>query len=240
MLTSPLRIIQSLVIGLTLCYLGSCISKADKTLDLTETPALQITSDIDLNITTFHWEREGCGFSWIVRLLEDKPMWMLQLRYDSDLECSDFSTQLVGHQEVLKSIFSKNQASVLSGIMTPSLRSVNSSSDWNVTLAQSMAINEEWADYAKNYPHHKSKKSSNQILVEAFNSSSTALEFKELFRPYVGQLELKSVEKVFALKINDLPFKDRLSDQTFSMSLAYDAGLYYFEAPNKPQEKSSF
>ena len=97
-------------------------------------------------------------------------------------------------------------------------------------VAKAAAGNSDWDDWTKNYPKHKSKKSSNTILVEQLQKLQILEPFYRLFNEFGVAIKLEGVEKVFAQKKSKLKFKDHLKGVTYPRRIMYDAGVFYFKS----------
>lgn len=180
---------------------------------------------------------DKCNIQWSVYHKKESDKLSLSLIYHSlfleERKCKSFSKQIDSHKEILAYIFKKHSLDKFKSLTIPSIRKINPTKEWNQRIAEVSSKNKEWLDYTRNYPNHKSRKSSNILLVETINNNELILsEFRQLFLPHLS-LELKSVEKVFAYRNKDLirPVKDR--SVGMKQRLMTDAGIFYFKLIKK-------
>lgn len=81
-------------------------------------------------------------------------------------DCPQFEKQLSLHYALLKTIFEKYSAKNMTSLLTPGLSRLQRDGSWNAKVAKLAVQNKDWLDFTENYPKHRSKKSSNQILKE--------------------------------------------------------------------------
>lgn len=182
-------------------------------------------------ITSYTTTSNGCEITWQVGgdNKVNKPYY-LRLRYGNiKNECPDFKEQKIIHRHILNTIFSQHNKQRFGTLSTGSLYLIEPTYRLNVRIAEHATKNVDWLDYTKNYPHHKSKKSSNDIFVEVAGQANACEEIIGLFAEYGFRLKLKFVEKVFAQHLEKLPFKEKLKVKQFNRRIMYDAGTLDFE-----------
>jgi hypothetical protein len=84
-------------------------------------------------------------------------------------------------------------------------------------IAKASSESLEWQDFRKNYPNHKSRLSSNQILVNLLLAKQPHLPFKEMLQKVGLNFEIEGVEKVFNAK----------NDQ--GLTIINDAGIIWWQ-----------
>lgn len=193
----------------------------------------QDTENIYSNSYEYRLKNDPCFIQWNVYQSKSKGTYGLNLRYytpfNKERTCINFQEQVNSHKKILSYIFSKYEISKFTSLRTSSLRAINPSRSWNKEISKLASLNADWLDYTKNYPNHKSKKSSNVILVEIIQSNMSILdELQSLLSPHF-KLELKSVEKVFAYRKKALPYDIQNNQISANQRLITDAGVYYFK-----------
>jgi hypothetical protein len=167
---------------------------------------------------------DKCNIAWTVITSKESQNVGLVLRYmhylANDKGCKNFSSQIEVHQKILAKIFTKYDTSKFTWVRTEGMRTLNPSGEWNEKMKKLSAKNIEWIDFTRNYPNHKSQKSSNSLLKEELiNNFHIIKEFTDIFLPTFS-LEISSVEKVFTEKVN-------------KQSVFYDAGIFNYKViPN--------
>ena len=180
--------------------------------------------------------------SYIVTVNECKVVWQitgnkkgcdpyhLLLRYGTlKNKCRSFNEQNVMHKYILDAIFSNYDKKRFKTFNTGPLSLIDPTYILNIKIADRSMKNLDWLDYVKNYPNHKSEKSSNDIFLEIARQTNVFTEINNLFKEFGFRLNLKFVEKVFAQHFNKLVFKDKLYTSQFKYRVMYDAGSLDFE-----------
>lgn len=211
---------------------------ADRTSDqeaLPESEAIEVRSYLDVDSAgwadkesdhAFVVEREGCRIQWnAVKLTLPGTARRLYVRRDCSLP---FSGQVEIHRAILRAIFAQWPIEEFDHI---SWGSFGDSSDWSwcVPIAIASAESEDWRDYRENYPDSESK-SPNGIFVKLAKETGSYQGLRDLMREFGADVELQSVEKVFALEAKDLPFHSELEGRGIpdGLKLIYDVGFSYF------------
>lgn len=171
-----------------------------------------------------------CHITWMPSGARNGSSYNLSLRYRPGSKCPSFKKQLPLHHEILSNVFKDQEKLLLQNLLTGSFYHLEPTFTWNVPIAALASRNPEWEDYTRNYPRHSGRRSINDLFVELVNNSNAYKELKELFELFGKKIELVSVEKVFAQKMNELPFKEQLAAQgvRYKRSLMYDAGMLVF------------
>jgi len=161
---------------------------------------------------------DKCKIAWEVLTSKTDKSLGLNLRYMDYISKEDgceWSTQAKSHKEILSYLFNSYNISKLTWVRIPSLKMINPTGTWNEKIKELAAKNDEWIEYTKKYPKHKSGKSSNGLLKEELNNNLNIIQsFTDLFLPKLS-LKVSGVEKVFTEKLNN-------------QTVFYDAGLYEF------------
>lgn len=147
---------------------------------------------------------DKCKLSWQVTKskTKDKKNIFLSLQSFHEPKCTmNFDELKPTHKMILKSILATYPIDTISGIRTPGLKSLNYSGEWNIEVAKASLSSKEWQDFRKYYPHHKSKKSSNEIFIDLVKQTDADKNFKVLFKEFGIELEMANVEKVFTGKL---------------------------------------
>jgi hypothetical protein len=138
----------------------------------------------------------------------------------------NFKDQLPVHRRILKRANQDWDFKVINSFRTSGMRSIDPSLTWSKKIISKALKSEDVLDYKKNYPNHKSKKSSNAILVELINETNAFDEFLSLYREFNMKFKIVGCEKVFQLdRTRALKLKVDIGDHK---SIIYDAGTYSF------------
>jgi len=184
-------------------------------------------------IGTYSLEKEGCSIIWEVSVHRDKEEKNITLRTRQPIgiKCTyPFAKQLPFHRQVLNEIFKDWNKCQFGILFLGPLKRLEPANTWNIRIAMASADSSDWKDHCKNYPHHASGKSSNQIFVELANQVDAYRELVSLFKEFGLKIKLDSVEKVFVQKAENMPFYHELKLRGLkdNPSLIYDAGMNYF------------
>ncbi len=181
-------------------FLVSCQTPKKPDIEVTvKTEALNQGKYNDLEVT-YSAKDESCEISWMaMRQVDKSQARYVALHFRNDtLDCKKSFDQLKPlHLAILAKLFKDFPPSMVKGVWTGGLRTLNRNSEWNEKIIRASLLMPEWQDYRKNYPHHKSKLSSNDMLVMLMKQEAPHVEFKQLFLGYGLNLEISSVEKVF-------------------------------------------
>lgn len=144
---------------------------------------------------------QGCEIRWrIIRNINTQGK-----RYTLDLRSGDlceksFSQLRPTHEAVLKRMFKDFKPELVGHVSTGGLISLDGSGAWNLKIAEASLKSPDWLDYAKHYPKHASKKSSNDIFLELLHQVKPHAPFQEMLDQFGLQFEVYHVEKVFTQK----------------------------------------
>jgi hypothetical protein len=182
----------------------SCQTQKKPSIEVTvKTDALNHGTYTDLEVT-YSAKDETCEISWLAMRQVDKTQARhvsLQFR-DYNQDCNKSFDQLKPlHHAILAKLFKDFTPSMIKGISTGGLSTLNRSQEWNEKIVRASLLMPEWQDYRKNYPHHKSKLSSNDMLVMLMKHEAPHLDFKQLFLEFGLNIDISSVEKVFTQSV---------------------------------------
>lgn len=215
------------------------ISENNKTLSGTVIKKIEESNNLYIEkIGKYSINKGDCSIMWEVEVArEDGPKKLtLRARYPSGVKCGDtFAEQLPLHRQVLGEIFKDWNKKQFRTLFLQPFERAEPTYTWNIRIAMASANSSDWKDRCKNYPNHKSGKSSNEIFVEIANQVNAYRELSDLFEEFDLKIKLDSVEKVFAQKARELPFYQELKLQGLegNPSLIYDAGMNYFSISRK-------
>jgi len=185
-----------------------------------------------INDTAYSITLDSCRVKWNVEENKDTPdEYHLSMRTDCK---ASFHTLEPVHRKILKAIFHDFDPVRFKGLGWGMFGSKSASDwSWNIPIAVASATNDDWIDYRTNYPDCKRNnpcRSTNSIFVELANRTDAYKELRLLFQEFGLTLELKQVEKVFAQRINKLPFHNELKEKGIKGNprLIYDAGMTWF------------
>jgi len=226
---------------ITFIFCTSCASTKIHDVQFSESgPNIKISKEIKPS-TNIYILKEGeyfakldqCSILWQVNEFKDtKNIKIFYPQHDSSYKCSiPFKNKLSLYQELLRQITNDWEKSRITSFCTSSFESLNFPQAWSETLALASHESLDWNDYKKNYPRHKGNNSSNDILVKIVNEKNIYQELANLFLASGLELKLSSVEKVFALPLKDLPFKESLKTKGVpeKARLIYDAGTFCYK-----------
>ena len=182
----------------------------------------------------FQYRKKGDlnNIEWSIFKNKSNNLYNLTLRYlispDNKGLLKSFEEQISTHKQILGHIFKRFEMSKITTVRFGTLKEMNPTMRWNCLIAKAASKNKDWLDYRRQYPNHKSKKSSNRILLEIINQDKNILRgFKEIFKPHY-RLKLVSVEKVFTYKKNDLASCFEKFSISARQRLIGDAGVFTF------------
>ena len=181
--------------------------------------------DLEYSVTT-----NQCTLVWEVHKLKDKAEYMLRTRQPGSSSCElSFEQQAPIHRAILKKVFTQWKPSQFNSMMTSGLRSLQPDGEWSAQVALRSHQSSDWQDYRKNYPNHKSGKSTNSLLVELANDPPVYKGLIDLFAEFGIKVQLSEVEKVFAQPAKKLDFFDKVKGQVpDDARLIYDAGAFWY------------
>jgi hypothetical protein len=206
----------------------------NKTLSGSVTKKIENSNNLYIEKTGTYSIKEGdCSVMWGVEMArkEGQKKLTLSVRYPVGIKCRDtFAEQLPLHRQVLGEIFKDWNKDQFRMLFLQPFERAEPDHTWNIRIAMASANSSDWEDWSRNYPKHRSGKSSNEIFVEIANQVNAYKELAVLFEEFGLEIKLDSVEKVFAQKARELPFYQELKSQGLegNPSLIYDAGMNYF------------
>lgn len=158
-----------------------------------------------INDEAFEVSVPGCRIRWNAVENQDASR-RLVLAKDCAL---DFAAQVPLHQAILQTIDRRWPIRSFTGFEFGPY-GLGSETDWVIPIAVASARSPEYRDYRLRYPatkHHP-----NQIFVRLARETGAYRPLQDLFSSYGVRVELTSVEKVFARKVGELPFRRKLLD----------------------------
>ena len=141
----------------------------------------------------------NCKIAWQALYSKKDSVYGVQLRNRSDCKLP-FSQVSNLHEKVILRILKDYPAKDIKNIATGGLYTLQPDKSWNQIVAVAAIKSAEYQDFRKNYPKHKSKKSSNAILVDLILQTQPHAPFKEMLAKVGLHFELGGVEKVFQTK----------------------------------------
>ncbi len=200
--------VASLVILLIIVIIiqrGVTPEKLQKALDKIEDVSVVVESPAEFNNytlrkITYGVKTKECFIRWefVTSRYNDTLKTWARLRYPYEAKCSlSFEQQLPIHQRILKRAFVDWDKSKLNEIMMSSFLRVDTTGVINRRIISEALKSEEVMDFKKNYPKHKSRLSSNAILVNLINDHNLFPELVNLFLGFDLKIKLNSCEKVF-------------------------------------------
>lgn len=156
--------------------------------------------------------------------------------YPYNKNCAlSFNKQLPINRAIFKAVFNDWNKKDFTSLDTSSFELLDPSRDWNLKIALASIKSEDYIDYKKNYPNHKSGKHINEIFVDISNSIMVYEKLESLFREHNLSIILTGVEKVFGDKVENIkPHDETLYNLLINQGVnikkrvLYDAGSYYF------------
>jgi hypothetical protein len=178
-----------------------------------ETASYPNTKRVETNYTL---SQGDCNISW--QTTAEKEADTLKVYLINRTQCVRPFQELCGlHEVVLKRVLQDYPPATISSMWTSGLKSLQPDGSWNDVIAKASEESPEWQDFRKNYPNHKSKLSSNRILVRLLLAKQPHLPFKEMLQKMGLHFEIESVEKVFNTKNNQ------------DLTIINDAGMIWWQ-----------
>lgn len=237
------RTVKALVTILFMCLiLGSIffikktinVSSFQKIIDSFDDIVVQSSGSPNVNYRSISYTANllKCPITYEISKVKDKYIYA-RLRYLKG--CSlPFKLQRKTHLRILKRASNDWEIKNINSISTPSIHTINPDYSWNKEIMDAAKLNDEYLDFKKNYPNHKSRKSSNAILIELINE-------RNVFEPYTNMLselgiifKLTHSEKVF--QMNRVSAKKLRYELDGHKTLIYDAGNFTFSRFAKTKE----
>ncbi len=204
------------------------------------------TDNISVSQTdTYEVISKDCIVSWDVSVPTEEMRKYANLTiyptYPHDRNCAlSFKKQLPINRAIFKAIFKDRNKKDFTGLHTFSFRVLDSSRNWSMKIALASIKSEDYIDYRKNYPNHKSGKHINEIFVDISNSNMVYENLESLLREHNLSIMLTGVEKVFSDKVMNIQSYDK---QLYNLLIKqgvnekqrvlYDAGSFYFNVKTK-------
>jgi len=184
------------------------------------------------NDVAYSAEIDGCQIQWnVVEYKDNLDKYSI---YKKSSCTFPLSRQIPIHRAILAKIVEDYESARLVNLSWGSFgRSEAKHWSWSIPMAMASSKSAEWKKYLANYPDVT--KSSNEIFVELAIESNVYSDLRLLFNEFGLDIELSSVEKVFAMKADELPFYDQLKALGLegNPKLTYDVGMSYFTIRTK-------
>ncbi len=182
------------------------------------------------NDVAFAVSLQGCSIQWnaIDEKANGSPKQNQRYLSVRQLCNKPFSELIYAHRKILAAIEERFPLNSFSYLIWPGFCPF-SHSQWCVPVAQASLHSSDYQDYRQNYPHSKIV-SLNDLYVDLANRHAIYQPLAKLFYVYGLDLQLSSVEKVFAYPVTELPgpveFSEHIRQQ--NPSVLYDVGMAVF------------
>ena len=176
----------------------------------------------------FLTEVDGCRIQW--NAVEEKDgTRSLVLHRTCNIP---FSQQAQIHRAILKQINARWEIDCFKYISWDSFCNKNDWS-WCIPIAEASLRSKEFIDHCRKYPKIETV-STNHIFIKLANQTYSYKPLADIFREFGVHIELRTVQKVFALKLKKAPFYDQLRNLNIKGNpmVMYDAGMTYFSINN--------
>ncbi|WP_413290299.1 hypothetical protein [Bdellovibrio sp. HCB337] len=186
-----------------LFFVLSCTPKTEKPVSV-EKPEPEVLVKIESRIlqgadkveARYELTENDCRVAWQTN--SEKKDQVLEVHLKNRTECKlPFNQAASLHEKVLSRILKDYAATNIKSISTNGLKSLQPDGSWNLIVAKAAEQSADYQDFRKNYPKHKSQKSTNRILVDLIHQTQVHAPFKEMLAKLNLHFELESVEKVF-------------------------------------------
>lgn len=147
----------------------------------------------------YEFVEADCKIAWQTYATKKDQNLEVCLRNRSECKIP-FSQVVTLHEKVITRILKDYPPAVIKSIGTGGLKSIQPDGSWNLSVARAAEQSSDYKDFRKNYPKHKSGKSSNGILTELIIQTQPHAPFKEMLAKSGLYFELGGVEKVFQTK----------------------------------------
>ncbi len=235
-LTSPL---QRAILLLLLCILSVALPGKPARAEQGATAApVAVKSYIDKESAgwahkksdvAFVAESGGCRIQWNVVQYKEKNskrdiMVTRQCR-------QSVASQLPLHRAIAEKVFAQWPVSEFDTLLWGSFcRDTDWS--WCVPIAVASSKSADYTDYKKNYPNSKIH-NLNGVYMQLADETDAYKELRQLLKPFGADVIIAGVEKVFAMKVKELPetFAAELKRQGVKEDtrVMYDVGSSYFK-----------
>jgi len=170
-------------------------------------------------------EVDGCRIKW--NAVEDKDGTRSLVVHR---KCKiPFSEQAPIHLAILKKINAQTEISSFKYISWGPFCRGNDWS-WCIPIAKASLESKEFIDHCRKYPKNIETVSSNNIFIKLANETNSYKPLSDIFMEFGVNIQLRTVEKVFALRLKETPFHVQLQDLDIKGNplVMYDAGMTYF------------
>ncbi|VAX09724.1 hypothetical protein MNBD_GAMMA26-1179 [hydrothermal vent metagenome] len=169
-------------------------------------------------------EKRGCRIQW--NAIEGKSG---ERSLEVNRDCKvNFAEQLPSHRAILTRINQKWPLSSFKEILWGPLCD-NGDWTWCRPIARASLKSPEYIDYWQNYPNSKLK-GVNSLFREFANSTDSYADLSRLMNEFGVKIELGSVEKVFAARLNESPFSGEFDQAAIDSNskVMFNVGIAYF------------
>lgn len=144
-----------------------------------------------------------------------------------------FSRQAPVHLAILKKIDSEWPLSNFTYISWDSFCNKNDWS-WCIPIAKASLESKEFIDHRRKYPQNIETVSTNHIFVKLANLTQSYKPLSDILMEFGVRINLRTVEKVFALRLKESPFHDQMQNLNINGDpmVMYDVGVAYFYITN--------
>lgn len=181
------------------------------------------------NDEAFVIQQDNCRIQWnVIQYKNEEKKRHIEVRKKCALALAD---QVPMHRAILKKIVSNWPLSTFESL---SWGRLSQPPDWSwcVPIAVASSQSAVYADYQKNYPNSKIT-SLNALFVQLANETQAYKNLQQVFHSFSADIKLTSVEKVFAMKVKELPapFASQLKRHGVGEDnrVIYDVGMSYFK-----------
>lgn len=213
-------------------FFTSCTSKPVTKLEIPKSSLVRtknvLQGDYAEFMERFVARNEMCEITWEITKLKSVEKRNIFLRFHGHGEqvChQSFSELRSTHELILQTILTDYPADTIKSLVTSSLQTMNPEGSWNFQIAEAGLVSLDWADFRKNYPKNKSKKTSNKIFVDLLLSTDAHKEFKTLLWDHHLSFEVFRVEKVFSEVLDQRSFGKQIPESIKGRRVIYDAGM---------------
>jgi len=177
-------------------------------------------------------EVDGCRIQW--NAVEEKDGTLPLVLHRT---CSlPFTQQAHIHRAILEQISARWGLGSFTSISWDSFCSKNDWS-WCIPIAEASLRSKEFIAHCRKYPNIETV-STNHIFIQLANQTYSYKPLADIFREFGATIELRTVQKVFALKLKETPFSDQLRHLNIQGNpmVMYDAGMTYFSIKTQLKE----
>ncbi len=177
-----------------------------------------------------------CSILWVAGSQKDDSIYLKNKSNQTDeaICALNFKKQVGFHKMIFIEVFKKFKKEKLKYIYTSGFRQFSPDETWSLELAKRSLSSSDWTDYKRNYPNHKSQKSTNKILIELSNQNpSVYSELQGLFKGYGLDIKLIEVEKVFTPKLSAWKHNKLLTGIPRNTRIITDSGSMVFSVSHQ-------